>query len=215
MRKLLTEHDVTAAKKNKNSQIIVDEGCVITPAALDAAKYHQIKIVSRSSIQISPGANQINSETRKPSKIVLGADHGGFELKGVLIKLLEDTGYATEDVGTYSKSSVDYPDYAHAVAKRVSENLTSVGIIIDGAGVGSAMAANKVPGIRAAACYDVRVAMNSREHNFANVLTLGSGITDSQTAKEITKVWLETSYGAERHERRVNKIMKIESDYRS
>ena len=149
----------------------------------------------------------------KLMRIAIGADHGGYAMKAELLPFLEKLGYKTEDVGAYSTDPVDYPDYAHQVAQRVARDPSVVGIVIDGAGVGSAMSANKVPGIRAAACYDVQTARNSREHNFANVLTLGSRITALDIAKEIVRVWLQTPYGAERHKMRVDKIMQIESTY--
>ena len=104
--------------------------------------------------------------------LAIGADHAGFEYKEILKKWLEKNGYKTKDFGAYSADSADYPDFAHAVARAVANGSSDLGIMIDGAGVGSAMTANKVPGVRAAACYSVDVARNSREHNDANVLTL-------------------------------------------
>ncbi|MCL5037018.1 MAG: ribose 5-phosphate isomerase B [Chloroflexi bacterium] len=145
--------------------------------------------------------------------IVIGSDHGGFDLKEILKAFLEGEGHNVLDYGTYSKDAVDYPDIALLVAQKVSEDGDFVGIVIDGAGMGSAMAANKVPGIRAAACYDTYAAGNSREHNDANVLTLGSMITGPGLAKEIAKKWLGTSFAGGRHSRRVNKIIQIEEKY--
>ena len=122
-------------------------------------------------------------------------------------------GHKVQDLGTYSEDPVDYPDFAHAVAKAVSDGAADVGIIIDGAGVGSAMTANKVPGVRAAACYSVAVARNSREHNGANVLTLGSKTISSGEMREIVAAWLNTEITEDRHKKRVAKIDAIQRQY--
>ena len=132
------------------------------------------------------------------------------ELKGLLAEL----GHRVRDFGTNSTDAVDYPDFAHAVARAVSEGEADLGIVVDGAGVGSAMTANKVPGVRAAACYSEKVARNSREHNDANVLTLGSGVTTPAEMREIVTVWLSTEISEERHKKRVAKIEAIERQYR-
>ena len=125
-------------------------------------------------------------------RIAIGADHGGFELKASLIGSLRTAGHAVEDVGTLSRKAVDYPVFARAVAEAVAEGRADVGIMIDGAGIGSCMAANKVPGVRAAMAYDISSARNSREHNNANVLTLGAGLIGAGLAKQIADVWLAT-----------------------
>ena len=143
--------------------------------------------------------------------VAIGADHGGFSLKGILKGYLEGKGYAVIDCGTNSTDSVDYPDYARAVAQQVAGGTAWRGIMIDGAGIGSCMAANKVPGARAAMCYDFATAHNSREHNNANILTLGAGLIGTNLAKQITDTFLETEFGGGRHARRVDKIMAIES----
>ena len=116
--------------------------------------------------------------------------------------------------GTNSTDAVDYPDFAHAVACAVGERKVDAGIIIDGAGIGSAMTANKVPNVRAAACYSVALATNSREHNGANVLTLGSGQNNFNEIKEIVKAWISTDLTEERHKKRVGKIEAIDKEYR-
>jgi ribose 5-phosphate isomerase B len=143
----------------------------------------------------------------------LGADHGGYAMKEDLKGYLGDLGYEIIDCGTSSKDSVDYPDFAYAVAKLVSEGRAWRGIMVDGAGIGSCMAANKVPGVRAAMCYDHATAVNSREHNDANVLTLGGVLLGTNLARQIVKTWLETDFGGDRHARRVNKIMAIEKRF--
>jgi len=143
-------------------------------------------------------------------RIALAADHGGYTLKENLKPFLQKQGYQVDDCGTHSSESVDYPDFAYTVAKKVSEGEAWRGIIIDGAGIGSCMVANKVPGVRAAMCYDHATALNSREHNNANVLTLGAGMIDAALAQQIVLTWLNTTFAGGRHARRVDKIMAIE-----
>jgi len=141
--------------------------------------------------------------TTHPKRIALGADHGGFELKASLAGHLRQAGYEVEDLGTSSRKAVDYPVFARAVAQAVSEGRADVGIMIDGAGIGSCMVANKVPHVRAALAYDLSSARNSREHNDANVLTLGAGLIGAGLAKQIVDVWLTTDCTEPRHLHRV------------
>ena len=147
-----------------------------------------------------------------PTQIALGADHGGFELKEALKVYLRDRGHAIRDLGTSSKEPVDYPKFARAVAESVASGSSRFGIMIDGAGIGSAMAANKVPGVLAAAANNEALARNSREHNDANVLTLGSGQVDLDTAKRIVDVFLATDCTADRHRARVKMIRDYEKN---
>jgi RpiB/LacA/LacB family sugar-phosphate isomerase len=142
--------------------------------------------------------------------VAIGADHGGFNLKQSLAAYLKEKGYPVIDCGTHSTESVDYPDFAQAVAIKVANGSAWRGVIIDGAGIGSCMAANKVKGVRAAMCYDHATASNSREHNNANVLTLGAGLIGPNLAKQILDTFLATEFGGGRHARRVDKIMMIE-----
>ena len=145
--------------------------------------------------------------------IAVGADHGGYELKQLVIEHLRQQGLSVHDCGCVSSEAVDYPDFAHAVANLVGTGVCRWGIIIDGAGIGSCMAANKVPGVRAALCYDLSSARNSREHNHANVLTLGAGLIGAGLARQIVDEWLATPWGPDRHARRVAKITDIEQRY--
>lgn len=150
----------------------------------------------------------------QPDKtIALGSDHGGFEMKEKLKKHLQEKGFVVTDCGPHDASPVDYPDYAHAVGRLVSERKVWRGIMIDGAGIGSCMAANKVPGVRAAMCYDYATAVNSREHNDANLLTLGAGLIGQNQAVLIVDTWLKTEFGGGRHAKRVDKIIDIEKLY--
>jgi ribose 5-phosphate isomerase B len=169
---------------------VVDEVMAATPAATAAA----------------PAADAVT--------VAIGSDHGGFELKQVLVPYLEGLGCVVHDCGWHTAEAVDYPDVAHAVALKVARDECRWGIIVDGAGIGSAMVANKVPGIRAAQCYDVSTARNSREHNHANVLTLGGGLVGPGLARQIVEVWLATPWGGDRHARRVAKISALDERYR-
>ncbi|MGI9667621.1 MAG: ribose 5-phosphate isomerase B [Acidimicrobiia bacterium] len=145
------------------------------------------------------------------STIAIGADHGGFPMKERIAFKLKEQGYDVLDCGTTSTEAVDYPDFAVSVARKVASGKAEVGIMVDGAGIGSAMAANKVSGIRAALCYDVSTARNAREHNHANVLTLGAGLIGEGLAWQITQEFLATPYGPGRHARRVEKIDALDS----
>ena len=145
--------------------------------------------------------------------VAIGADHGGFELKETLKSDLSTLGFEVMDVGTVSKEAVDYPDFAHAVAQFVGTGKAWRGIMIDGAGIGSCIVANKVPGVRAGMAYDLSSALNSREHNDTNVLTLGAGLIGVNLAKQIVKTWLTTEFGGDRHAKRVDKIKAVERQY--
>ncbi|MBN2256318.1 MAG: ribose 5-phosphate isomerase B [Anaerolineaceae bacterium] len=161
---------------------------------------------------IAPSVN-----TSPPDKsrgtVAIGTDHGGLEMKESLKTYLVELGYSVTDCGTNSKEAVDYPDFALAVAQEVTGGKAWRGILIDGAGIGSCMAANKVPGIRAALCYDYTSALNSREHNDANILSLGAGLIGMNQARTIVKTWLATDFLGGRHTRRVDKISAIEKQY--
>lgn len=153
---------------------------------------------------------QTASASADIATIAIGGDHGGFALKEKLAFRLKEMGYTVVDCGTDSTEAVDYPDIAASVASKVSSGSAQVGIVVDGAGIGSAMAANKVPGIRAALCYDISTAHNAREHNHANVLTLGAGLIGDGLASQIVAEFLATPYGEGRHARRVAKIDNLE-----
>ena len=145
--------------------------------------------------------------------VAIGADHGGYELKEALKPELSSLGFEIQDVGTNSKDAVDYPDFAHAVAQAVSSGMAWRGIMIDGAGIGSCIVANKVPGVRAGMAYDYSSAVNSREHNDTNVLTLGAGLIGINLARQIVKTWLTTEFAGGRHTPRLDKIKSVERKY--
>ena len=145
--------------------------------------------------------------------IAIGADHGGFRLKEALKPLLESLRLEVRDVGTFEEKPADYPDIALKVALLVVGGTATRGIAIDGAGIGSSIAANKVPGIRAALCYDKASARNSREHNDSNVLTLGARLLTQTQAEDVVRVWIATPFAGGRHQARVQKIADIERQY--
>jgi ribose 5-phosphate isomerase B len=161
-------------------------------------------------VSLAPAQPRPEVTTAPEHSLAIGADHGGYAMKEQLKPYLAQLGWQVIDCGTHDTTSVDYPDYAFAVARLVSEGRVACGIVVDGAGIGSCMVANKVPGVRAALCYDQASAANSREHNHANVLTLGAGLIGPSLAQQIVKTWLDTPFGPSRHARRVEKITQIE-----
>lgn len=200
---VITETDVRDLPEG--SRLRIGERARLTPLAEDIVRERRIELVRRPARR-----GQTKSKT-----IAVGADHGGFEMKEELKTLLAEMGHRVRDFGTNSTDAVDYPDFAHSVARSVADGESELGIMIDGAGVGSCMTANKLPGVRAAACYSVEVARNSREHNDANVLTLGSKTISSAQMREIVAAWLSTEITEERHRKRVEKIKAIERQYRN
>ena len=199
---LITEDDLRGLPDG--AKVRVAENARFTPLANDIVREKRIELIRK----------QGRQATLKVRTIAVGADHGGYPFKEKIKEFLAGFGVQINDFGTNSTDAVDYPDYAHAVAKAVSEARADVGIIIDGAGIGSAMTANKVPGVRAAACYNAALAHNSREHNGANVLTLGSGQNSFDEIKEIITAFLTSDLTEERHKRRVVKIDSVEKHYR-
>lgn len=192
MRTVITEVDVP-----QSGVLHVPPGAIVTPSARDLARERNVQIV----------------ETEAAKTIAVGSDHGGFQLKEALKPALAELGWSVRDVGVFDEKPADYPDIAHAVARMVADGTAALGVIVDGAGIGSAMAANKVPGVRAALCYDRASARNSREHNHANVLTLGGRILTASQADDVLRTWLATPFGGGRHQSRIDKITEIERRY--
>jgi ribose 5-phosphate isomerase B len=180
----------------------VPYGAVITPLAREQAHRRGIRFVSA-------GGSGLRASDRL--RVAVGADHGGFSMKRDVIAWLGELGCTPVDLGTHDPAPCDYPDYAASVARAVASGLVHLGVCIDGAGIGSAMAANKIAGARAANCADVAMAKNAREHNHANVLTLGAKLP-AGSVREILCAFLSTEPGAERHARRVVKITALESE---
>ena len=146
--------------------------------------------------------------------IVVGSDHGGFELKAAILNLLRDRQIECKDFGTDGSQSVDYPDFAEKVAKAVSEGHADAGILICGTGIGMSISANKFPGVRAALVHDEFTARMAREHNNANILVLGGRVLSIETGKRLVEVWLDVDYEGGRHQNRLNKITALEEKIR-
>jgi ribose 5-phosphate isomerase B len=202
---VITARDLEAIADG--GEIVVAPGTLVTPLARDEAARRRIAIRNAEPAPEAGGSAASN----RGRVVAIGADHGGFELKEHLKNHLSEWGYQPLDQGTHSTEAVDYPDFAEAVANAVVRGDAWRGVVIDSAGIGSAIAANKVPGARAALCYDRATARNSREHNDANVLSLGARMISAEAAREILAVWLETPFGSGRHQRRVDKIRAIEA----
>jgi ribose 5-phosphate isomerase B len=208
----LTRSAATAVTRDESSKSVnlangsvlrIAEDARLTPLAADLVSEKKIELLRR-----------VPRRGSKASRLIaVGADHGGYKMKEELKSFLSSAGHQVHDFGTDSEDPVDYPDMAYAVARSVAEGASELGIIVDGAGVGSAMTANKVPGVLAAACYSVAVARNSREHNGANVLTLGSKTITSAEMREIVEAWLGTELTEDRHRKRVAKIQAVERQY--
>jgi ribose 5-phosphate isomerase B len=214
-KELITERNVLDAASRGATSISVGPGAIVTASARDRASQLGIAIETRKPEKKGPPVADTPGvvQPREGETIAIGSDHGGFQLKALLKPFLEGLGYTLLDVGTATEDACDYPDFAFAVAMSVASGQASRGIMIDSVGVASAMAANKVPGIRAACCPDLFTAKSSREHNNANVLTLGGKTLGTELAKAIVKEWLQTWYGGGRHEKRVQKITEIEKKY--
>ena len=197
---------ITEAELPASGEFLVPYDAVLTPLARDEAE--------KRGLQIREVAAADAVRTAAADKLVaIASDHGGFALKEALKPLLDQLGLSCQDFGVHEEKPADYPDQALLVAEAVASGRAARGIIVDGAGIGSAMAANKVPGVRAALCYDKASARNSREHNNANVLTLGGRLLASETALEVAATWLTTAFAGGRHEKRVAKIAAIEKKY--
>lgn len=208
--KLITEKMVIETARFQKT-MEVPKKAMITALARDKAKQLGLRFITTEenktwdpSSPLKPGAD---------NKIAIGSDHGGYALKEHIKKTLRDLNFQIIDVGTNSNQAVDYPDFAHAVALLVSDGDCVKGIMIDGAGIGSCMTANKVPHVRAAMCYDLTTAVNSREHNNANVLTLGGKMIGELLADQIVDVWLKTEFAGGRHQSRIDKITNTEKKY--
>jgi ribose 5-phosphate isomerase B len=193
---LITDIDLKNLTMGEN--VRVDEKAIVTPLAIDTAKERHLTIE-----RVVAMTAAAESRTRK---VAVGCDHGGYEMKEQLKPFLTGMGFEVLDLGTNSTAAVDYPDFAQAVALAVARGSCDAGIMIDGAGIGSCMVANKIPGIRAAMCYDEASARNSREHNGANLLTLGGKMISNDKMREIVRVWLTSNLTEDRHRKRVAKI---------
>jgi ribose 5-phosphate isomerase B len=201
MRRVITQQDVPG-----EGELRVPIGSIVTASARETAAARGVPIVELPEDELTALAPPAQT-------VAIGADHGGFGLKEALKPLLQSLGLEARDVGIYEEKPADYPDLALKVAELVASGSAARGVVIDGAGIGSSIAANKVPGIRAALCYDKASARNSREHNDSNVLTLGARLLTQSQAEEVLRTWLATPFGGGRHQARVQKILDIERQY--
>ncbi|MGQ0766155.1 MAG: ribose 5-phosphate isomerase B [Gemmatimonadota bacterium] len=232
-RRVITERDVCIAARDGTGRLDA-RGAAVTPSAMDAARRLSVilegaptggppdgrtagRSVSRAPSPLgtvsAAAAGTAPADPRQPArKIVIGADHGGVALKDGILKALREGGHEVGDVGTYGTEPVDYPDYAMAVARAVAAGRADFGIMIDGAGIGSSMVCNKIAGVRAALCHDLTTATNAREHNNANVLTLGGTLIGGRLAIEIVTAFIATAFGGGRHAGRVAKIDALDAE---
>jgi ribose 5-phosphate isomerase B len=198
MRRVITAEDVPLSGDWR-----IPINAIVTPSAREVAAARGVRLVEVPD-------DQCSSLAAPDQTIAIGADHGGFTLKEALKPLIESLQLAVRDVGVHDGKLADYPDIAVKVADLVASGAATRGVLIDGAGIGSSMAANKVAGIRAALCYDKASARNSREHNDSNVLTLGARLLTQTQAEEVLRTWIATPFAGGRHQARVQKIMDIE-----
>ena len=227
--RVVTERDVRKASKAGQRELDVT-GAVVTPSARDVAARAGVTLRGSKPSDSRNGSARGRGDgtpaspstastpaavparpARATRTIAVGADHGGVALRDAIAARLRELGHTVTDHGTTGSSAVDYPDYAVVVARSVASGAAHVGIMVDGAGIGSCMAANKVPGVRAAMCYDVTTAQNAREHNNANVLTLGGGLIGPRLALAIVETFLSTNFGGGRHAARVAKIDALDA----
>jgi ribose 5-phosphate isomerase B len=192
------------------STVELEGGGRVTPLALDTLADRRVTVVRR---DLATAALPVDLAPPAIGRVAIGSDHGGVALKAALVDYLRSVGTAVTDCGTHGTSPVDYPDIARAVAELVVRREADGGIVIDGAGLGSAIAANKVRGIRAAMCTTPTLARYAREHNGANVLTLGATLVNTDTAKEIVETWRSTPMREERYIRRLLKIRRLEDAF--
>ena len=208
-RRLITERTVRAAARS-GKLLEIKPGDILTPAARDVAQTLGVAFGSGLPAPGSPLPAPSTTPQPSPFVVAIGSDHGGFKLKEALRAVIAELKLDVNDVGCSSTEAVDYPVFAARVADLVASGVARFGIMVDGAGIGSAMAANKIAGVRAALCYDLTTAKNAREHNDANVLTLGGGLIGERLASELARAFLTTPFGGGRHAQRVAMINALD-----
>jgi ribose 5-phosphate isomerase B len=215
-RVVISEQTVREELNRGSRRLVIPQSAIVTALAAELAASKDLTIVRVKPGEAAPGDAPVAVLGGPGPVVAIGSDHGGFGLKGTLIEYLGTLGVRVVDAGTYSEEACDYPDFAREVALAVAGGKADLGIMIDGAGIGSCMAVNKIAGIRGACCAHEFTARNAREHNNANVLTLGSRVIGLELAKGIVRTFLETRFAGGRHQARVNKIMDLEkSQHRS
>lgn len=212
MKKLISESDILKFIKEGGTVLPIGANDILTPGAKDRIKDSGIKIITKEEAERIASEDPGIIKTLISKSVAIGGDHTGFKLKSIIAKILTDKGFKVTDVGTFDEKSCDYPDFAYAVAKKVKERSVDWGVIVDATGNPSAITANKLKGIRAATCYNEFTARSAREHNNANIMVLGAKAIGEETAKSILDAWLSTNFGGGRHQKRLDKITKIEND---
>lgn len=213
MKKLIRESDIVALLKSGSKSLPVAKDDIITPLAWDRIKVSGIKIIKKEDAVKLESSQHWAEALSLFKRAAIGSDHTGFKVKNEIISFLGEKSIEIVDVGTFDENPCDYPDIAYSVASKVKSKEADFGIVIDATGIPSSIAANKVPGIRAAVCYNEFSARSAREHNNANVITLGARSLGIETIKSILNVWLETNFGGGRHQNRLNKIAAIEEEF--
>lgn len=208
-KKLVTEQDILNTIYNGKRKFEVFGNELFTPAAKDKINELGIKLVNVSS-NPNKTFSQRSGPFNKYKNVAIGCDHTGFGSKKIILKYLEERGYKITDVGTYDDKSCDYPDFAIKVSQMVKSGEVDFGILLDATGIPSAITANKIEHIRAATCYNEFSAKSSREHNNANIIVLGAKTLGEETIKSILNVWLNSEFLGDRHQRRLDKISKLE-----
>jgi ribose 5-phosphate isomerase B len=204
---IITEADARVLEVGET--IALRKGGHVTPLAADTLKAKRVTVIAedlvdRGDEQLAPVADV--------RRVAVGSDHSGLALKAAVVAALRAKGLAVDDLGTLTSDPVDYPDIAARVAQSVARGEADAGIVIDGAGIGSAIAANKINGVRAAVCHDQTMARYARQHNGANVLSLGSTLIELNDALDVINVWLSTPMNEPRYTRRLAKIRALESN---
>lgn len=207
-KKIYTEADIISLNKRGIKEIHLSKNDLVTPLARDRAKLFSIDLLDAEKLIIK--TQETNKEFDKKRTCAIGSDHTGYKMKNIVIEFLRSKNISTIDLGTKDEQSCDYPDFAYAVAKKVKDREVCFGVLLDATGIPSAITANKLIGIRAATCYNEFSAKSAREHNNANIIVMGAKTLGEETIKSILDAWLNTNFGGERHQRRLDKISAIE-----
>jgi len=209
-RKLITEKEILNLIYSGKRKFEINGDELFTPAANDKIREAGIKLIT---VGLNSGVNSKNfaGPFHKFKIAAIGSDHTGFALKKIIVQFLEKQGYTIKDLGTHDEQSCDYPDFAAKVGRMVQTGEVHFGILLDATGIPSAIAANKLKGIRAATCYNEFSARSSREHNNSNIIVLGAKSIGEEFVKSILSVWLNSEFLGDRHQRRLDKISELEN----
>jgi len=211
-KKLITERDIQNLVLNGKSKLEITGNEIITPAAKDKINENLIKIVRLEKYSNGQNASSLTGSFNNYKNVAIGSDHTGFAMKELIKKVLTDKGYQITDVGTVDEKSCDYPDFAINVAEQINQKKVDFGILFDATGIPSSITANKIRGIRAATCYNEFSARSAREHNNANIIVMGAKTLGEETIKSILDTFLNSNFLGDRHQRRLDKISKLENN---